>query len=123
MPDTRTRPRSKRRLPRITALAATTLVLAGGALATAPAASAADSSSCNSAWYGLNGHITANGVNLRSGPGTGYSVKGVLTKGTRTYMYCYKYTLSRAQPWDYIKVTSGANKGVKGWVREDFNSW
>ncbi|MFF2206348.1 SH3 domain-containing protein [Streptomyces sp. NPDC058145] len=116
---TQTRPRSRFR--RGAVLAATTLALVGGALAIAPTASAVDSSGCNSAWYYLNGHINTNGVNLRSGPSTRYSSKGVLSKGTRTYIYCYRDSSKDA--WDYIKVTSGANKGVKGWVRHDLNNW
>ncbi|MDX2591278.1 hypothetical protein PV343_02935 [Streptomyces sp. WI03-4A] len=81
---TQTRPRSRSRIRRGAVLAATTLALVGGALATAPTASAVDSSGCNSAWYYLNGHINTNGVNMRSGPSTRYSSRGVLSKGTRT---------------------------------------
>ncbi|MFF5019021.1 hypothetical protein [Streptomyces sp. NPDC001165] len=111
-----------RRIPRITALAATTLALVGGALATAPAASAVGSSACNSAWYYFHGHINTNGVNLRNGPSTSYYSKGVLSKGTGTYIYCYRDYATKMS-WDYVKITSGPNKGVKGWVRGDFDNW
>ncbi|MFF9074575.1 SH3 domain-containing protein [Streptomyces sp. NPDC014872] len=99
------------------------LAATGATLVTAPAASAADSSSCNSGTYGFNGHINTNSVNLRSGPGTSYSSKGLLSKGTKTYFYCYRDFGANKWSWDYIKVTSGPHKGVKGWVRGDYDDW
>ncbi|MGX5186283.1 hypothetical protein ACWKT5_26765 [Streptomyces avermitilis] len=99
------------------------LTALGATLAVAPTASAVDSSACNSAWYYFNGHINASGVNLRSGPGTSYSSKGLLSKGTKTYFYCYKDFGSNKWSWQYIKVTSGPHKNTKGWVRFDYNDW
>ncbi|MFI0813505.1 hypothetical protein [Streptomyces echinatus] len=122
MPAARSQPKPARRLARFTALAATTLALAGGALATAPTASAVGSTACNSDWYYFNGHINTNGVYLRSGPGTKYTARGLLSKGTRTYFYCYR-SIPHQRAWGYIKVMSGPNKGVKGWVRNDLNDW
>ncbi|WP_019061432.1 hypothetical protein [Streptomyces prunicolor] len=96
----------------------------GTTIATAPTASAVDSKGCNSAWYYFNGHINTNGVNLRNGPGTSYVSKGLLSKGTRTYVYCYREASgANSRSWDYIKVTSGPNKNVKGWVRSGYNNW
>ncbi|MET8289457.1 MULTISPECIES: hypothetical protein [unclassified Streptomyces] len=103
---------------------ATAAVMLGGAIATAPTASAADSSSCDSARYTLTAHINTNGVNLRSGPGTKYTSKGLLSKGTKDRLYCHSPQTSATVPyWDYIKVTTGPNKNIKGWVRDDLNSW
>ncbi|MFF8932355.1 SH3 domain-containing protein [Streptomyces longwoodensis] len=96
------------------AAASTTLVAA-------PSASAVDSSACDRPWYGLNGHITGNGVNLRNGPGTKYASKGQLSRGTTFYFYCFK--TYGYETWDYLKVTSGANKGVKGWVNSRYSWW
>ncbi|MDW6059408.1 hypothetical protein SAZ11_16970 [Streptomyces sp. FXJ1.4098] len=45
-------------------------------------------------------------------PGTSYSSLGVLYKGTDFTEYCTK-----DYKWSYGKVTSGANKGKKGWVK------
>lgn len=96
----------------------------GTTLAMAPTASAVDSKGCNSAWYYFDGHINTSGVNLRNGPGTSYASKGLLSKGTRTYMYCYhKASGATMWSWEYIKVTSGPNKNVKGWVRSGYNDW
>jgi uncharacterized protein YraI len=111
------------RVSRAAALAATTLALFGGALTLAPTASAVGSSGCNSAWYDFDGHISANGVNLRSGPGTSYSIKGVVSKGTTTVFYCYRDYGAGKWSWDYLKITSGPNKGVSGWVRSDLDNW
>jgi uncharacterized protein YraI len=90
-------------------------------LVAAPSASAADSSSCNSPWYGLNGYITGSSVNLRSGPKTTYASKGLLAKGTKFYFYCFK--TYGYEGWDYLKVTSGPNTGVKGWVNSRYTQW
>ena len=73
--------------------------------------------------YYFDGHINTNSVNLRGGPSTSYASKGLLSKGTKTYLYCYKEGSATRNSWDYIKVTSGPHKGVKGWVRGDFNNW
>ncbi|MFE0356531.1 hypothetical protein ACFW2K_22495 [Streptomyces nigra] len=96
----------------------------GTTVAIAPAASAVDGSRCNSSTFAFKGHINTNSVNLRSGPGTSYKSKGLLSKGTRTHMYCYyKAPGAKTPSWEYIKVTSGPNKSVKGWVRGSCNDW
>ena len=106
-----------------TVLALSLLAVLGVSLSVAPTASAVDSSACNSAWYDFNGHINASGVNLRSGPGTSYPSKGLLSKGTKTFFYCYRDLGPHKWPWQYIKVTSGVHKNTKGWVRWDYNVW
>ncbi len=113
------RPGAGRRVAAASALAF--LAAASMTLVAAPSASAADSSACNSPWYGLNGHITGSGVNLRTGPGTKYASKGQLSKGTTFYFYCFKEY--GYEGWDYLKVTSGPNKGVKGWVNDRYTKW
>ncbi|HZH27343.1 MAG TPA: SH3 domain-containing protein [Azospirillaceae bacterium] len=92
----------------------------GATIATAPTASAVGSSACNSGWYGLPGHITGSAINLRSGPGTGYASKGLLSKGTKIHFYCARWG---NQSWDYLKVTSGPHKGIKGWVKSRYVKW
>lgn len=96
------------------------LAAVGTTLATASTASAVDSSACNSGRYDYRSVITGSSVNLRSGPGTGYSSKGLLSKGTNTFFYCYK-TYGSDWAWSYVKVTSGTHTGTKGWVRADYN--
>ncbi|MFE3410979.1 hypothetical protein ACFXMT_22420 [Streptomyces mirabilis] len=95
-------------------------MLFGGAVTMAPTASAVDSSACNSYWYGFNARIHGNAVNLRSGPGTTYSSKGLLSNETKIYWYCYRDFGPNRWSWDYIKVLSGPHKNVKGWIRSDY---
>ena len=124
MPITKPRGFRSSRIRRLTVSSATALLVAAGAtLATAPTASAVDSSACNSAWYYFDGHINTNSVNLRSGPGTSYKSKGLLSKRTKTYFYCYKDYGANKWSWEYIKVKSGPHKNVKGWVRSGYNDW
>ncbi|MFE0135419.1 SH3 domain-containing protein [Streptomyces sp. NPDC059037] len=117
------RPRS-RRIGRIAASSVIALAAAAGAtLATAPTASAVGKSGCSSLSYDRKGHVRADSVNLRNGPGTSYSSKGLLAKGTKTFLYCFKSYDGNRWSWDYLKVTSGPHKGVKGWVRSGYHSW
>ncbi|MFM9615217.1 SH3 domain-containing protein [Streptomyces niveiscabiei] len=51
-------------------------------------------------------------VKLRSGPGTNYTVLGVLYKGADFTEYC----ITKDYKWSWGKVTSGPNKGRNGWV-------
>ncbi|MFJ3946155.1 SH3 domain-containing protein [Streptomyces griseoaurantiacus] len=85
----------------------------GGAVATASTASAApNSKSCTSKPPAIDVHtyVETSNVKFRTGPSTKYTAKGLLTKGTKVYQPCQKGA------WSYIKVTSGAHKGEKGWV-------
>ncbi|MDX3387515.1 SH3 domain-containing protein [Streptomyces niveiscabiei] len=52
-------------------------------------------------------------VNLRSGPKSSSTSKGLLTKGTTFDEYCMS---GGSTSWSYGKVLSGANKGKWGWV-------
>ncbi|MYX18399.1 hypothetical protein GTY67_34180 [Streptomyces sp. SID8374] len=60
-------------------------------------------------------------MNLRSGPGTSYSSKGLLAKNTKTIWRCSTPTVAHQWGWDYIKVTSGAHKNTWGWVRGGYD--
>ncbi|KAK1182693.1 SH3 domain-containing protein [Streptomyces sp. NPDC000941] len=96
---------------RIGAAAASAAVILGGAVLTAPTASAASlPRACNLIVTQTKEASAA--VNLRSGPGTNYTSLGLLSKGTDFTEYCTK-----DYKWSYGKVTSGANKGKKGWVK------
>ena len=123
-PSSAPQPRTGR-IRRVTVSAGAALLVALGAtLASAPTASAVGSSSCSPRYmYYFDGHINTNSVNLRSGPSTSYASKGLLSKGTKTFLYCYKEGNATRYSWDYIKFISGPHKGVKGWVRGDFNNW
>lgn len=106
---------------RVALASGATLLALGATLGAASTASAVGSSACTSAWYDISGHINTSGVNLRSGPGTSYVSKGLLAKGTSVHVYCYRSGGSYS--WHYLKVTSGANSGVRGWVRGDLVDW
>ncbi|WP_107382758.1 SH3 domain-containing protein [Streptomyces agglomeratus] len=58
-----------------------------------------------------------NGVNYRTGPGTGYSSKGFLYSGDDLRVYCGK------GDWYYTKLIyrskSGLPAGTYGWIRSD----
>lgn len=99
---------------RIAAAAASTAVILGGAVLTAPTASAASlPSACN--LIVTQTKEAATSVNLRSGPGTSYTSLGILSTGTDFTEYCTK-----DYQWSYGKVTSGANKGKTGWVKYSY---
>ncbi|MER6684636.1 SH3 domain-containing protein [Streptomyces olivaceoviridis] len=98
-----------------------TIALVGGAVALAPAATAVGQSACRSDFYYLPGVINTNSVNLRSGPGTSYSSKGLLSKGTRLTWICYKPGTATTSSWDYVKIKSGVHKGTYGWVSARYN--
>ncbi|MEU5393447.1 SH3 domain-containing protein [Streptomyces tibetensis] len=95
------------------------VALFGGAMVTAPSAGAVTNPKCNldepdQTYY----KIKTNNVNLRKGPATSYGSLGQLTKGTKFTYYCTKTYPTPV--WWYGKVTSGAHKGVTGWVRSDY---
>ncbi|WP_244187987.1 SH3 domain-containing protein [Streptomyces regalis] len=106
-------------LVRISAAAATTAVIVGGAVLTAPAASAASlPKSCTWEWAWPQKMEITSDVNLRSGPGKKYTSLGILYKGARFTEYCDKN-----HSWSYGKVTSGPNNGKWGWVKTDYVGW
>ncbi|MEV8564938.1 SH3 domain-containing protein [Streptomyces sp. NPDC051322] len=95
----------------------------GGVVAIAPTASAAGSSTCTVDIANAT-YKTTTSVNLRTGPGAGYTSQGILATGTHFYGTC-KYDTSYGvgvpyNVWTYGKVTSGANSGKWGWVSADY---
>ncbi|ATM24570.1 hypothetical protein SMD44_p10071 (plasmid) [Streptomyces alboflavus] len=101
---------------RLVALTSAALLTTGGAtLAVAPTASAVSMpSKCQYAWNTPHYAKTTAVVNLRTGPSTSYSSKGNLSKRTRFTHYCIAYP--HGKNWAWGKVTSGPNKGKRGWV-------
>ncbi|GKQ33596.1 SH3 domain-containing protein [Streptomyces sp. A012304] len=101
---------AKTKIRSAVAAAAVTAALLGGALTTAPAASAA---SCTP-WTQKGKTTTA--VKLRSNHSTGSAALGVLSKGTRVTSNCLWYDGKSQYQWYRVKVTSGANAGRTGWM-------
>jgi len=94
---------------------AVVIAVGGASLALAPAASAVSiPSTCQYQWNVEHKANTTTNVNLRTGPGTSYTSRGLLTKGTGFTHYCLAYP--HGTNWAWGKVTSGANKGKTGWV-------
>ncbi|MFC9622755.1 SH3 domain-containing protein [Streptomyces sp. NPDC056930] len=114
---------SSRLTGRVAASAAITLLVAAGAtLATVSPAAAVGTSACTNDRYDWNATINTASVNFRSGPGTSYSSKGLLAKGTKHLMRCFSSSKPAGYSWSYIKVTSGPHTGVWGWVRADLST-
>ncbi|MCX5278121.1 MULTISPECIES: SH3 domain-containing protein [Streptomyces] len=93
-----------------TSVASLALVLGGGIAMASPAAAAVGSSACTQNMADYNGWASTT-INLRSGPGTGYTSLGLLRTDTSLRVYCWK-----GDSWAYTKVMSGANAGRTGWV-------
>ncbi|CAM5703572.1 hypothetical protein SALBM311S_00634 [Streptomyces alboniger] len=102
---------------RTAAMTLSTALLAGGAIALAPTASAASSPKCTYNVTDFTGVVDGDGVNYRTGPSTGYTAKGRLYDGDRLRIYCGKSN------WYYSKLTKrskgGLAKGTTGWIRSD----
>ncbi|MFD3970383.1 SH3 domain-containing protein [Streptomyces cyaneofuscatus] len=101
----------------------TVTILLGGAVALAPAANAVGGHSKCTQDSNFNGKVAVVNVNLRKGPGTSYGSYGQLTKGGKVFVDCFRQTDVTKVPWLYIKVNSGAHKGLRGWVRNDLIYW
>ncbi|KNE83351.1 SH3 domain-containing protein [Streptomyces xinghaiensis] len=101
---------------RAVAVASAALLAAGGATLTAAPSAAAVSipSKCQYQWYNPHKAKTTTSVHLRTGPSTGYTSLGILSKGTKFTHYCVAYP--NGSNWAWGKVTSGANAGKTGWV-------
>lgn len=102
---------------RLTTVALSAALMAGGATALAPAASAATASSCTYNLADHNAQVDGNGINYRSGPGTSYASKGYLYDGDDLRIYCGKGA------WYYGKLISRSKSGMAantyGWIRSD----
>jgi uncharacterized protein YraI len=104
---------------RLTLGAGVVLALGLGTVAAAvPAQAASTGRAVSPRTYGeFTDYVTTNGVNIRSGPGTGYSSNGQAQTGQALYDYCYTTGTSvGGNPfWDYVYDTA---TGVSGYVTE-----
>lgn len=64
-----------------------------------------------------SGHVTGQGVNLRSGPSTSCKSNGQAYPNHKLDYHCYK--TSGGYDWTYLR---DATTGKKGWVRQDYLS-
>ncbi|MFD7552313.1 SH3 domain-containing protein [Streptomyces sp. NPDC059816] len=92
-------------------------VTAGLAVTTAPAASAAEMPCKPRVYYEV---YQANGVNFRSGAGTGYASKGLLYKGDWGKKIATKGSWIKLQLGQ--KSKSGLAKNSTGWVASTYLS-
>lgn len=104
---------------RLGPLALVAAVAAAGVGVLAPVASAAPSRPHHAvAPHGEQGGITADGVRLRTGPGTGYGVKGLLYYGDNVEV------LTCHGSWDRVYLTlnsaGGLPAGTNGWVYDAY---
>lgn len=107
---------------RLATLTVTAVLLGGGAVVTAPSASAVGSSACRYHITPDRHRVIVDGLNFRSGPGTDYLAKGLLYKGDKYVPSCGVRRNDKA--WNYIKLTQRSKSGLKagtwGWVRASF---
>ncbi|MFI8944128.1 SH3 domain-containing protein [Streptomyces syringium] len=98
---------------------ATAVVALSGAVAMAPTASAAGGpgrEACDGRSFDRVESVrTDSGVNLRTGPGTGYESRGLLYDGTRIYVGCFSN-----RGYAYVQVYSGGHSGQYGWVATSY---
>ncbi|MFJ8195277.1 hypothetical protein ACIQ8D_36955 [Streptomyces sp. NPDC096094] len=97
---------------RIAAATATTLVILGGAIATAPTATAVGADRCDKNTANHWRHVSdLAGAALRNGPGKDYAKKKTLDFGVNFYVYCQD-TNRHGNVWYYGKDWVGK----WGWV-------
>ncbi|MEU0942315.1 SH3 domain-containing protein [Streptomyces canus] len=99
-------------------------VLTGASVALAPTASAVGSSACE--WsVDRNAVVSSGSANLRTGPSTAYTSKGMLYKGDTFRAVCM--ASQGSYNWYYAKLNrkskSGLASGTTGWIRTDLASW
>jgi len=111
---------------RLATLTTAVTLLVGVAAVAAPNASAVGSSACRYHITRQTSTITTNGVNIRTGPGTGYASKGLLYKGDTFVATCgvLKGPKNHPKAWMYSKLLhrskSGLPAGTWGWIRDGF---
>lgn len=111
---------SNKLIRRTAAVALSAGLLAGGSVALAAPASAVGASGCTSSKVYAHGHYVnsahvqtqSNPLKFRTGPGKGYTAKGLLSPWTQFTATCS----AKNYNWSYGKVTSGMHKGEWGWV-------
>ncbi|WP_331726311.1 hypothetical protein [Streptomyces sp. NBC_00470] len=107
------------------AAAALAPLLLGSALTLASAADASASSvhlakksgSCTSWDRDYTDVYGARNVNIRTGPGMGYTAFGQVAKGTKIYAACSRGV------WTYVKIRSGKWAGQKAWINGNYVNW
>jgi uncharacterized protein YgiM (DUF1202 family) len=65
----------------------------------------------------MAGHITGNNVNLRSGPGTGYTALGQVHNGDNFFFLDIDFVING---WAHVTMESGQNAGLTGYVSGDY---
>jgi uncharacterized protein YraI len=103
---------------RVVGLLACAAVASGAVVSTVPAAQAASISTATPSTSGVFANsVWENGVNIRSGPGTGYTSVGQAQTGQTLWDDCYTTgTVINGNPyWDYVY---DANTGKAGYVTE-----
>ncbi|MET9880820.1 SH3 domain-containing protein [Actinacidiphila glaucinigra] len=106
-------------------LAATAALLVGGSVALAPTASAVGSSACTYNPTDMTFKVNANGLNLRTGPSTGYTSVGLLYKADGYIFKVQCYAAKNQWSYGYLtkKSKSGLAKGRTGWVSSTLITW
>ncbi|MEU4098046.1 SH3 domain-containing protein [Streptomyces sp. NPDC026673] len=104
---------------RAVTLAATAVPLLGGSFVLAPTASAVGSSACTANVTDQDVWPYTDGLRLRTGPGTGYSIKGLLYESDRLTARCRKGTSWYDISTD-TKTRTGIAKGTYGWVSASY---
>ncbi|MET9119515.1 SH3 domain-containing protein [Streptomyces longwoodensis] len=102
---------------RVATVASTGALILGGAVATASTASAAGKVGAGACTKKVQIHSwveSASALKIRTGPGTGYSATGQLSRMTGVWWSCNKGS------WAYIKVERGPHKGEWGWVAKQY---
>ncbi|MFE0632634.1 SH3 domain-containing protein [Streptomyces sp. NPDC058864] len=106
-------------------VAAAAALIVGGTVALAPAASAVGSSACTYNPTDITFKVNANGLNLRTGPSTGYTSVGLLYKSDGYIFKVQCYAAKNQWAYGYLtkKSKSGLAKGRTGWVSSPLITW
>ncbi len=67
-------------------------------------------------------HIIGSNIRLRSGPGTEYSIGGLVQNGDK-FIDGGLYTGSDGNEWRYCSMTSGSNAGNNGYVAKQYTEF
>jgi uncharacterized protein YraI len=108
--------KSTKRAAAVTALAAAAIMAASAGAASA-ATTGHDGAAVPNTYGTFTNHVTTNGVNIRSGPGTGYTSLGQAQASQSLTDYCYKVgtPVGGNVYWDHIKDNA---TGVTGYISE-----
>jgi len=95
-------------------LGTASLVMAG----TAPVDKAAASGSTISPQWMNQFEVTASSLNVRSGPGTSYSVVGTLYRGNTGYLYDAREI--RANGYTWVPIYNTSHTALWGWIAKEY---